>query len=141
MLIPSCSILKQLYTHTLADLYPAIALYFDSGGLFVSEYNFGINYSWPDFDGEREALDILQVLPIIFTWQTLKDKLIFYFKNKTELHHFTVHQIRPIILLGFFLKSNVITMKSQYIITLLAGIGSIHVRKTWKQHVFLCLKH
>lgn len=102
MFIPSCSLLKQLYTHTSADLYPAIALHFDSDGLFVSEYNFGMNYSWPDFDGEREAPDILQVLPIIFAWQTLKDELIFYFKNKTELHHFTVYQIRPIILLGFF---------------------------------------
>lgn len=30
MFIPSCSLLKQLYVHTSADLYPAIALYFDS---------------------------------------------------------------------------------------------------------------
>lgn len=112
-------------------------------GLLVSEYNFEMNNPWPDFDGGREVLDILEVLPIFFTWQSLKNELLLYFKNKTIPHHFTVHPIRPIIS-GFFLSLMWLPWNHWYIIKMLAEIGSskhIHVRKTWKPHVVLWLKH
>lgn len=42
-----------------------------------------MNYLWSDFDAGREALDILQVPKMFFTWQTLKDEPKLCFKNKT----------------------------------------------------------
>lgn len=35
-------------------------------GYLWSEHNFRANFLWSDFGGRREALDILQVIPIFF---------------------------------------------------------------------------